>query len=476
MLGLIGTLYMGSRSMQVQKQGVEVAGHNLANVNNPAYSRQRVDIQTSPAMPTPIGPQGTGADVVSIQRLRDGLIDSQIQTETSLGGFFEEQQNVLQQAQTVLGQQIDRAAAGPDGSAAAPGVGSQYGLAERLSDLFNAFQEVSTNPSSLPERQAALAKAQDLAAEFNQIEGRLGDLGTSLNTGLQSDLDQVNQSLGSIAQYNKDVAAIEVNTPGAANDLRDLRQQKIEALAKLVNIQTVEQANGAVDVSVAGAQLVSGAQRLDTLEAYDAGGGQLLVRTQTGGTALNLSSGQVQGLIEVRDGELATLRQDLNQLASVLMTEVNGLHASGFSLTGSTGAALFNGSNAADIQVNTTLLASPALFQASGAAGEAGNNQVTLALAQLADQAQSALSNQTFSQEYGRFVAGVGQSLDSANSALEDQKAVQNMLLRQRDSVSGVSIDEEMTDLIKYQKAFEASARLVVTVDEMLQTVLGLKR
>src|SRR6266542_25601 len=129
MLGLFGTLSMANRALQTQRNGTEVAGHNLANVNTPGYSRQRVAIETSFPVPSEFGPQGTGADAVAIVQLRDPL--------------------------------IDRQATGAEGSAAASGIGGQHGIAENLSDLFNAFQSLSTDPTSSSERQALILKAQD---------------------------------------------------------------------------------------------------------------------------------------------------------------------------------------------------------------------------------------------------------------------------------------------------------------------------
>jgi flagellar hook-associated protein 1 FlgK len=476
MPGLFDTLNMGARSLQVQQQGIEVAGHNLANVNNPAYARQRVHLATSPTIPTTLGPLGTGVDAVAIRQLRDGLLDAQITSETSVRGFLEAQQKALQLGQSILGQEIDRQAAGADASTAAQAVGSQYGIAEGLSDLFESFQSLSLNPASLSERQNVLATAESLATGVQQIDRRLGTLQTSLNDSLQAEVTQANQLLREIANYNKQIIAIEAGGRVTANDLRDSRQQRLEELAKLVNIQTSTQSHGAVDVSIAGTTLVSGVNVEDTLALYDAGGGQMLVQTATGATPLTLTGGSLQGTIEARDGALKNLRDDLDTLAATLISQVNAIHRGGYGLTGATGADFFTGTGAADMAVNSALVANPALLQASGVAGASGDNQVALALAQLARQPQAGLANQTFSASFARTVAGLGQALASTNNALSDQDAVDSMLLRQRDAVSGVSLDEEMTDLMKFQKAFEASARLIATVDEMLSTLISMKR
>jgi flagellar hook-associated protein 1 FlgK len=200
------------------------------------------------------------------------------------------------------------------------------------------------------------------------------------------------------------------------------------------------------------------------------------VRAASTDTPLTLTGGSLQGTIEARDAPLATLRGNINSLASLLITEVNTVHAAGFSLTGSTGEAFFRGTNAADIQVNTALQNNPALVQAAGVAGAPGDNQVVLALAQLSQKTHAALNNQTFNEGYGQAVAGFGQALSSVKTQLSDQELVEGMMKRQRDSISGVSLDEEMADLTRFQRAFEASARLVTTVDELLQTVVNMKR
>jgi flagellar hook-associated protein 1 FlgK len=189
-----------------------------------------------------------------------------------------------------------------------------------------------------------------------------------------------------------------------------------------------------------------------------------------------LTSGSAQGTIDARDGAVASLRSSLDRVASLLITEINQVHSSGFGLTGSTGADFFTGNNAATIKVNSSLLNNPALIQAAGVAGAVGDNQVANKLAALANQQLSGLSNQTFSASYGQLVASLGEKLSATNDDLGTQNAVQGLLMRQRDSVSGVSLDEEMTELTKFQKAFTASARIVTTIDEMFDTVLSLKR
>lgn len=476
MLGLFGVLGLARRSLHTQRQGVEVAGQNLANVNNPAYARQRLRIETSVVIPTGIGPQGTGAHSAAIYQIRDALLDRHIGSETSVTGFLEAQQRALHYAEASLAEQIDRNASGTEGATAASGVAGHHGLSESLTDFFNAFQTLSTNPASPAERQVLAMRGQTLASKFNQVDQRLGNLQSSLDEGLGRDVAKANELLAQIAELNDDIIASEAKMPGVANDLRDTRQQRLEELAKLVKVDLAEDADGAVSVTVDGELLVDRNQVLDTLQSYDAGAGRLLVRTTAGAVALDLKSGAIEGAIQVRDGALASLRGDLDTLAATLITSVNALHAPGFSLTGSTGANLLSGTGAATIAFNSTLSADPSLIQLSAVAGASGDNQVALQLARLGNTPNAALGGRTLHQDYGRLVASLGQSITSVNDRFSDQTAVNTMLLRQRDAVSGVSLDEEMTDLMKFQTAYEASAKLVSAIDEMLQTLVLMKR
>jgi flagellar hook-associated protein 1 FlgK len=470
-LGLFGTLNMSARSLQAQQAGIEVAGHNLSNVNNPAYARQRVALATTPAVETGEGfLQGTGVHVVAIQQVRSALLDSQLIVENSVTGSLEAQQNALQYAQADLGQEIDRRAIGAQGATAAAGIG-QHGIGDAINDLFNSFQTLSTQPSSITQRDIVLTKATQLAERFQATDQRLADLNTSLNATVKSDVAQVNSLLGEIAMLNEKIARAEINDTGAANDLRDSRQAKLEELGTLVKFEQSAGEASAVNVTINGVLMVDVTTVREQLETYDVAG-KTMVRAASTDGPLTITSGRIHGTIDARDGAIQTLRDNLSSLASTLITEVNRLHQTGFGKDGSTGLAFFTGTNASDIAVNSAVTAEK--IAASDTNGDVGNNKIILSLAQLKEAPQAGLTNQSFSQNYSGIVANLGSALDSVNRGASDQAVVSNMVRAQRDSVSGVSIDEEMTDLVKYQRAYQASARVVNVVDEMLQTILSM--
>jgi flagellar hook-associated protein 1 len=465
MLGLFNTLQLGARALQANQLGVEVTGQNLANSSNPAYSRQRLALSTSLPTPTALGLQGTGVQVTSIQQVRDAMLDGEMRDESSVSGYWSSQQNSLESAQTQLGEFLNINSTSTSGSA---------GLSDQINNLFNAFQSVATNPTSIPQRGALVNQAQTLASGFNQASQKLSALNSSLNTSVSNNVTAANQLLSQIASLNSQIAKATA-TGGTANDLNDTREQDLENLANLVNIQTTTNANGTVDVSIGGTQMISGNKTLDTLQTYDSGNGQLLVRTATGGTPLTLTGGAIQGTIDARDGALKTLRDGLDTLASSLITQVNGVYSGGYDLNGGTGQPLFTGTDAATMGVNSALQTDPSLVQAAGVSGATGDNTVALALAQLGQKSLAGLGNQTFSDAFASQVGTFGFALSNANAQTDNSSSVTGMLQNQRDSVSGVSIEEEVANLITYQQAYSASSKIITTVDQMLQTVLSLK-
>lgn len=472
MAGLFDTISLGSRSLQTQRQGVDTAGHNLANVNTPGYARQRVDIVSVSTPSGTFGTVGAGADVSDIQRIRDTVLDQQITSETSVSGALESRENWLQQALSAFNEDLDRAGSAT-GALSGSTQGSTHGLSQALSDFFNAAQALSTDPASTADRQVLLDKAQALADQLRSLNGGLSKLSGSIDATVTQQVGQVNDLLSSVARLNDQIGRLEINSPGSANDLRDARQQKLEELSKLVPITATEQSGGSVSISVSGQEVLA-AGNSKTLEAFSAPDGKLLLRVKGEDAPLNLTSGTIGGAIEVRDTDLAGTRHDVDTFATALIDQVNQIHSGGFALDGSTGAKFFLGDSSSNITVNPALLGNPALVQTSAAAN-AADNKAILALAQLAQTPLAGLSGLTFAGKHAQTVASLGQALNSATQQKNDQDLVSKTLQSQRDSISGVSIDEEISNMMKFQKAFEASARFISVADQMLDAVINLQ-
>ena len=337
MLGLFGTLNLAARSLQTQMTGVEVSGQNLPTSTPPATRASVLTSRPAPAI-TGIGPEGTGANAVAIQQLVDSLLNDQIQGQQSTSGYWNAQQSALQSAQTDLNEFLNGTGSSSSTSASTDSTSSS-GLSSQLSGLFSAFQSLAASPTSMTARQAVINQAQNLASTFNQIDSQLTTLGSSLNNSLSNDVDSANKLLSDIAGLNSEISSAEF-TGGTANDLLDAREQDLENLSQLVNIQTSTGTGNSVNVSIGGQTLISGNQVLDTMQtAYR--GGLWLVQTANGGVPLTLTGGSMQGTIDARDVSLSALQTGVDTLASTLITQVNAIHNGGYSLTGSTGANFF---------------------------------------------------------------------------------------------------------------------------------------
>jgi flagellar hook-associated protein 1 FlgK len=468
-MSLFNILNMGAGSLDVQTQGTSVTGENLANVNNPAYARQQLQQAATTPLQTLIGQEGTGVTATSINQVRNVLLDAQIQSEAGVTGSLNAQQTALQYAEAALGEQVTNVStSGADSS--------PNGLDASLSSFFNALQALTTSPSSISQRQAVIASAQQLTGQFNQICSQLTGLDSSIKTSITNDVSAANQDLAQITSLNKQI--VQTNGIGGnPNELLDQREAVLEDLATKVNFTAATESNGATDVTIGGVVMVAGIAQKDSLAAAYNLVGSYQVQAVTAGTFLTLAGGSIEGNITARDGAIAQLQTGLNTLASQLVTSVNSVYSSGFDLNGNTGQNFFTGTDAATIGVNSAVANDPAQFQASGIAGTAGtgDNTVALALAQLANNNVAGLNNQTFTGNYAATVANLGSSLASVNDQITNAGAMTQMLTNQRSSVSGVNIDEEMTNLIQYQKAYEASAELISTVNQMLQTVVSMK-
>jgi flagellar hook-associated protein 1 FlgK len=465
MSGLFTTLNSSSMALNAHSRAIETTGKNLANVNNPTYARQRVIYGDRGTVETAEGAQSLGLEVLGIAQVRDLLLDRQLGREISLSGSLEAQQKALERALAGLGQGID---GGADISATGSSGG---GLGAAIDDLFNAFQNLASRPTDAGARQTLLQKATILTDSLREADTRLLQVQDDIDAGIAVDVGDANRLINTIADLNAQISRFEVTNPGSAVDLRDQRQARIEELAKIIPVQVRDLGDGTV-------QLVAkdGASAdVLLLDGVTVNGALAFTGTGfTGGasaTALSLSSGSVQGALSVRDGAVQDLRDNLDAFAEQMVTSVNAA----YNPSATAGDDFFDpaGVTAGTITLQGGLTA--ATLRAG--TGAAGDNSLAVAVAALATTAFTVGGGDafdgTFSQFYSRSVSDLGQALATATSRANDQDKIQQLVRNQRDSVSGVSMDEEMADLVKYQRAFQASSRVFSIVDELLDTVVN---
>ncbi len=466
MSGLFASLNASVSALSAQSRAVEITGKNLANVNNSKYARQQVILGDLGTVQTAEGPESMGLTVLGVEQMRDSLLDQQVMRESALSSGYQAEQSAYQRAQAGLGQSIaSTSAAGTASSTNSNGIGAA------LDDFFNSFQSFASNPTDTGQRQSLLQSTSILTDRLQLTDQRLAQVQSDLGTQVSTDVTTVNGLLQTVADLNGQIGRFEITQPGSAVDLRDQRQAILEQLATKLPIE-VRNANAAQiqvvakDSSGADVVLVDLATVKGTV-AFD--GTQITAGTSA--TPLALTSGSMQGALNARDGGVKNLRDNLDALASQLVTSVNAA----YNPTGTTGD-FFNAAGTTAGTIALTSGVTAANLKAS-TGGTAGDNTVALAIAQLANQKFSTASGDaidgTFSGFYATTVSDLGQSLSGANSRVDDQSQIEQIVRTQRDGVSGVSLDEEMANLMKYQRAFQASSRVFSTIDTLLDNVVN---
>jgi len=469
MSGLLGSLQISVKALNAHSRAIDTAGRNLANVNNPNYARQRVVMGDRGTVMTPMGPQSLGIEARQLEHLRDRLLDQQTAREISMTSLLKAQQSGYERAQASLGQSISRA----QDSASVNSSSGGHGISESITDFFNAFQSFAARPTDVGERQTLVQKAGILAERFQVTDERLAQLQGDLTSQIDEDVAGVNRILASIAQLNGEIGSLEINHPAAAVDLRDKRQALLEELATKMSFETRPSTNSPGQIEVYTKDGVGGdIQLVNRAVVYGtvAFSGSTLTAGATP-TAVALTGGSIMGARDVRDVAVQDLRNQIDALANQFVTSVNAA----YNPTNSTGNFfLASGTTAGSMAVDPGVTA--VTLKASDG-GAAGDNTIALAVAALASRSFSVSGGDaidgTFTQYFAKSVTSLGQGLSGINSRLEDQQNVEAMVRSQRDAISGVSMDEEMADLLKYQRSYQASSRVITVIDDLLDTLIN---
>ena len=454
MPGLSQILEIARRALSAQQMGMNVTSHNISNANTPGYSRQRMDLVASNPIWATGGLLGTGVTIGNISRIREGFIDQQIRLNNNAYGSATAQQKILSQVEANLNEPSDT------------------GLSTLMSKFFNSFQDLSVHPEDSGSRTAVLQAGTMLAQKFRTLNTNLTQLRSDLTSDVGAKVDRINvlsQEISALdGQITSAVAA--GGDPGDAKDQRDLR---IEELSQLANINVSEDSRGSVTVSLGGIQIAAGSGPI-ALATRTVGDKLQVVESQSG-AIVNATGGEIGGTLKSYNTDIPSAISKLDQLAGAIISRVNTLHSAGFGLGNppSTGNNFFTGSTSADIAVDPAISGNVNNIAASGT-GAPGNNDVALALSQVAGEPLLNGNSTSVTQFYGGLVADVGSSVSSADNTAQSQQLILTQLDNQRSSVSGVSLDEEMTNLIKYQRSYDAAARVVTTVDALFQTLLNI--
>lgn len=477
-MSIMSDLANATKALNAHRFGVTTAGSNIANVNNPEYSRQRAILGDRGTIQTVVGPRSMGVEVVGFAQMRDTVLDREVLREASINSSLTAQYKALSKAEANMGQEINRTgdSAFIDGS----GGSRAGGLAEVINSFFNSFHALSANPGSDAEKESMLQKADMLVQKLNVTSDRFSSLKEDLSSQVETDLENANRLIGEIARLNSEIARAEASNAGQALTLRDQRQARLQNLSEYmqVKVKNITDSGGQVSVSVStvnGTFKLVDEGRFEQIKFDDSIPGLPQFEIASSGEQLIVKHGSIQGSLIARDGGIQDYISSLDRFASELVVQLNGIYNSG-SAPGNTNFFADTGNaaqkTAAGISLDVTL-STTTLRTTNDAAQKQGDNTLVLAIAELDGAKFSGLGDRTFGSFYRATISDLAQNVATVESRLEDEEIVFNLLKEQQDSVSGVSIDEEMTDMIKFQRAFEATARHIRVIDEMLDVIIN---
>jgi flagellar hook-associated protein 1 FlgK len=446
MAGLFNLLSSTARALDAQRAGLTVTGHNMANLNTVGYTRRSLLLAESL-----IG----GVEVQGVRAHRDLLLDRRVRQEIPA----EAREGALAESLGVVEATLGRAGESLDAE---------------LTAFFDAFSSLAADPASIVARDAVARQGGRLAQAFGDMSSRLGAARRDADVQVRAAADEVNALAARVAALNQAIAGA---IGGDVEGLRDEREVALQELAALADVSVLHREDGAVDVALAGGRaLVMGADayRIDVTSTPPSGMAALSMGGQDITTAI--SGGRLAGAIAARDAHIPAYATRLDELAYEVAQQVNAVHQTGTDLDGNPALAFFTtpgspAGAAAAMAVNAAVAADPRLVAAS-ATGAPGDNQVARQLAELRD-ARVVGGTATFSEAWGQLVYRVATDSRTALARQRGRQEVVTQLSRLRDQVSGVSLDEEAASMLKFQRAYEANARLFSTINGVLDTLMN---
>jgi flagellar hook-associated protein 1 FlgK len=453
MASLSGSLSTALQSLMADTGALQITNNNIANANTPGYSREVPEFQEVPPAPNATLSIGGGVVLEGFQSVRDELVNSQIQQETASQSAANAQLSSLQQIQ-------------PTFTTSTEDIGTE------MSALFSSISTLSTSPTSSADRQAVLTAGSNLADAFNTASNVLSAQQAALNQPVTGDVSQINQLSQQIAALNPQVTTL-TQTGQDGGSLEDQRDELLQNLSALTTVSITQTAEGPTVTTGNGTPLVVGNESFALSTTTGSDGMQHVLDSQGNDITASLTGGDLGGSIQTRDQTIPGLSNQLDTLANQFATAFNAAQAKGYDQNGAAGTNFFTvpatvSGSAAAISVALT---DPAKIAASsdGVPGSNGN------LANLsAVQTATLPSGATPAAAYSDLVYQVGSITENANAESNATAASLLQLNNQLNSVSGVSVDEEAANLITYQTAYQAAARVVTTVQALFAVTLAM--
>lgn len=451
-------LYTARDSLTAQSYGLSVTGQNITNVNTPGYVKRDPLLETRA-----LGTATTGTvTATGLRRATDIYIERRELTARGSASAATEHDKQLASVEALFND------------LGATGMGSA------LDGLASSFSALAANPNDPTVRSAVLGAADAFASRANSIGNSISDQKNELFKAAQDTTKEINEKANSIAQLNRRILSAEAQGEDAA-DLKDMRNNLLLGLSTLVDVRTIPDDKGSIIVQASGATLVEGVDARSLSIDLSSDGKLRILSSKASGNTTEvtqfLTGGRLAGIKEARDVDLFDVGDKLDKLVFDVASAVNTQHAAGFGADGVSGRDLFDVpavtlGAARGIRVSADVAGNPtAIAAAATAASAPGGTGNAVALSDVFNK--PVVGGRTAAEYYGDMVGDIGQRKAAVAQAVDTQNAIKDQVQSMRESVSGVSLDEEMVSLTKYQRAYEAAGRVLTTVDELLQDLIN---
>ncbi len=432
------------------RNAINTTAKNLANANNEGYTRRRADTSGRSQIN---GLLGINSVIKSenFMRIREQFIDKQIYTQQFMLSKYQSDARLMPQVESIFNEPQDGA------------------LNNMLNEFWSAWNDLSTNPENDGMRSIVRNKGRALADTFNRLDTGLANFAENIRSNLNQKTNEVNQLINHIHNLNQ---KINQQQNALSADMLDERDLTVKKLAEYVDIKTSESDNGQITISTGGVIVISHNFKNSMSTSYSPNNGLLQVNFQKGSG--NISGGSIGSLLETHNTKLKDYGNRLDSLAVNLATQVNAIHRTGYNLDDITDVNFFaqDITGAGEFRLDDAVAENPSLIASSDTAGEPGNGSIAQKIYDL--QNTNMVDNSTATEFYTMLIGDIGSAGKEAAYMETSQQMVVSQLKNQRDSVSGVSVDEEMTNLIEYEKTYQAAAKIIQTVQDMVNTTLNL--
>lgn len=490
------SLEIGKRSILTHQTALSITGHNVANANTPGYTRQVADMVTTSPWHAPsmiqsgkAGQLGTGVDIASINRIRDEFIDNQIRHENKSQGYWSAMENTLAKIEVILNEP------------------TEDGLRAVMDKFWESWQDLSLHPESEAVRTVVVQRGMAMAEAFNHTYRQLQELRDDVNSQVGVKVNEVNSIAMQIADLNQQILAVTISGK-QPNDLLDKRDLLIDDLSSIAEVKVFNDKSNMVTLQLGDRVLVEGKDynRLDTVQDNE---GMYMIAWEDTGTRVQISGGELRGLLDARGRAdnpqelepsefkeiIPNMIDQLDILAQTLVTNINQLHQEGYSLNNKTGypdkTDFFvmpapHTSWAVSMRVNQDMqddlkniaTSSSRTWDDDGNRTNFGDGSNALKIAQLKHGLNNPgvdprIENMTTDDFWRSVCADIGVLSQEAQRVVKNQGVLLNELENKRQSISGVSLDEEITNMIRFQHAYNAAARYITSIDEALEIVIN---